>query len=259
MTLRALSLSVADRADQLAAALTHRRESRARRHAYRIEVNIPAFELRVFRERELVARHKVVVGSARRAWDAARRRSGALNQTPVLDSRIKSLVLNPSWRIPRRIKEQELDRRAEQNPAFYDRYRLYTDSRGIEWAIQPPGPGNALGRVKFIFPGGDGVYLHDTPKKKDFGKSYRALSHGCVRVDDALGLAESILSYDGNRTTWDRARRVLRTRRETPVRLNSPVPITIEYVTVTADANGDVRFHNDVYGWGATVTADAHP
>ena len=256
MTLRALSVSVADRAQQVVAALRHRRSSKARRYAYRIEVNIPAFELRVFRERELVRRHRVVVGSAKRAWDAARRRAGALNQTPVLESRIGSLVLNPSWRIPRRIKEQELDPRAEASPGFYDRYRLYTDSRGVEWAVQPPGPGNALGRVKFLFPGGDGVYLHDTPKKKDFGKSYRALSHGCVRVDDALSLAKNLLEYDGNRTTWDRARRVLRSRRETPVTLNSGVPLTIEYVTVTTDGEGRLRFHDDVYGWGAIVAAE---
>jgi len=172
-----------------------------------------------------------------------------------LSSRIELLVLNPAWRVPRRIKEGELDVRAQTRPEVYDDFRFRYDRDGVEWAVQLPGPRNALGRVKFVFTGGNGVYLHDTPKKRDFGKSYRALSHGCVRVDNALGLARTLLERDKHRIRWSVARSLLRGMRETPLRLNRAVPIYLDYVMVGASADGELRFYPDIYRRGAPRVA----
>ncbi|MEZ4269170.1 MAG: L,D-transpeptidase family protein [Myxococcota bacterium] len=249
-TLDALARPLAERATEIGAALEHMRATRSRLRPDRLAVNIPAFELRHFVGDRLDSTHRVVVGSTSYQIDQAGGRAGLLNQTPTLHSQIEHLVLNPSWSVPQRIKEQELDRRAERNPNFYDRFDIWVDSRGVERVRQRPGPSNALGQVKFVFQGGDGIYLHDTPLKDGFDKRVRALSHGCVRVQDALGLARRILEVDGHPMPWSRAATILARRRETEVTLTRPLPIFIQYVTVGADEEGALRFYPDLYGWG---------
>ncbi len=255
-TLAALRTSLAERAEQLASVASYLRRRPARALATRLEVNIPAYELRVVRDGAVVARHKVVVGSTRLDTDLKGRR-GRINQTPTLISAIHELVLNPSWRVPRRIKELELDVQAQSRPDLYDDYELYVDRQGVEWAVQRPGPGNALGRVKFVFPGGDGVFLHDTPQKKAFGKPYRALSHGCVRVERALDLARHLLEADAHPLAWDQAVAIVARRAETAVTLRQPVPVVIEYMTAGATEDGRLRLYHDVYGQGPVVPAVA--
>lgn len=249
-TLAALSVPLSERVAQLEAVLAHMRSHPSRAERTRFVVNIPAFQLKVYREGRLDSLRRVVVGSTAYAYDPANNRRGRLNHTPVMKSEISQLVLNPSWRVPRRIKEEEIDVIATRRPEIYDRYELYTDSRGVEWAVQPPGPYNALGRVKFVFPGGDGVFLHDTPKKKGFNERRRALSHGCVRVQDAIGLARTILEWDPQAMNWNLAARILNSRHETPVTLSQPIPIVIEYVTAGATEEGELSFFPDLYGLG---------
>lgn len=247
LTFTALKTPVSDRVQQIRVALRDLRKSSARKSSYRLVVNIPAFQLRLLDGGKQVVAHRVVVGNNKRVYDSNSGRTRYGNRTPQLASKVRSLVLNPAWRVPRRIKENELDRRAETRPQVYDDYRFYYDSSGVEWAVQLPGPGNALGRVKFVFSGGNGVFLHDTPKKRDFRKGYRALSHGCVRVQDALGLAKTLLARDNNRIRWGVARSILSSRRETPVQLNRPVAIHLEYRLVGASTDGHLRFYPDIY------------
>lgn len=257
-TERDLGVPLEERLGAILAALEHIRQSPVRRHADRLEVNIPAFELRHFQGRRGVARHRVIVGSNAHARDPHRDRSGAINRTPVVVSRVSDVVLNPSWHVPRRIKELELDPIADRRPGFYDDFELYESASGVEQAVQLPGPRNALGRVKFVFPGGGGVFLHDTPRKKLFHRPERALSHGCVRVEDALTLARRLLEADRHDVDWGTAARILDGGREVMVTLNQPLPISIEYRTVTTAADGSVRFHADIYAWGASRLAAPH-
>jgi hypothetical protein len=258
-TLDALARPLAERAAEIGLVLAHLRSTRARLYPDRIVVNIPAFQLRHFVGDRVDSTHNVVVGSVSYAVDEVGGRAGLLNLTPTLESTIKHLVLNPSWGVPQRIKERELDRRAERNPDFYDSYDVWVDSSGVERVRQRPGPGNALGQVKFVFEGGDGVYLHDTPLKSGFTQRVRALSHGCVRVQDALELARRVLEVDGHPMPWSRAQSILARRRETEVTLTRALPIIIEYVTVGADEEGTLRFYPDLYGWGVVRRAGKGP
>ena len=109
-----------------------------------------------------------------------------------------------------------------------------------------PGPGNALGRLKFLFENRHFVYLHDTPNKRLFLKVKRPFSHGCIRVHQPRLLAEILLTHDGS---WERvkAKRVFSHYRETPIELTTPIPIVIEYFTATTDKTGMVHWHDDVY------------
>lgn len=111
---------------------------------------------------------------------------------------------------------------------------------------QEPGDLNALGRIKFMFPNRYMVYLHDTPIKGLFASSDRASSHGCIRVENPIELAELLLRDQG----WDRARidEILATKKTTRVTLGTPVTVMLLYWTAEADADGTVYFRRDVYG-----------
>lgn len=249
-TLDALARPISERALELGAGLDRLRATQGRRSPDRLVVNIPAFELVHFVGDRVDSTHRVVVGSVSYVVDEPGGRAGLLNLTPTLQSSIQHLVLNPSWSVPQRIKEHELDRRAERDPDFYERFDVWVDSRGVERVRQRPGPSNALGQVKFVFEGGDGVYLHDTPLKDGFDKRVRALSHGCVRVQAALELARRIMEVDGHPMPWSRAQVILARRHETEITLTRPLPIFLEYVTVGSDEEGSLRFYPDIYGWG---------
>lgn len=111
--------------------------------------------------------------------------------------------------------------------------------------MQPPGPRNALGRVKFIFPNGHSIYLHDTPSKHLFSRARRAYSHGCIRVHKPLTLAEHVL----NDPNWNESelKRVVRRGRTRHVKLDEHLPVLIYYLTAVADDQGRVGFRRDLY------------
>lgn len=220
----------------------------------RIQVNIPAYELRVFVAGKLASRHRTVVGNNDTAGGGAKVRH--INRTPILATMLTDVVLNPSWFVPRRIKEGELDPIANRNPAFYDDFDLWVGNDGVERAVQLPGRRNALGRVKFVIQGAGGVFLHDTPGKRAFRRRVRAMSHGCVRVEDAVGLMRRVLDHDRHDVDPHVAQAILANGREVIVTLNRPVPVSLEYVTVSVDDEGRVRYHPDVYGWGPVRVAD---
>jgi len=115
--------------------------------------------------------------------------------------------------------------------------------------VQRAGPGNALGRVKFIFPNKHSVFLHDTPSKSLFDRSERAFSHGCIRVERPFELAEVLLGPEG----WDRARMDALTTTKT-VHLSKPLPVLLLYWTADVAKDGALRFLNDVYGRDERIT-----
>ena len=172
------------------------------------------------------------------------------------------VVLNPTWTVPYSIATKEMLPKIKSDPDYFrnrdfevrDRTGAVIDPATVDWSavsrknfrytfVQRSGPGNALGRVKFIFPNKYAVYLHDTPSKSLFEKSERAFSHGCIRVENPFALAEVLLGPQG----WDRARMDALTTTKT-VHLAKPLPVLLLYWTTGITQDGRLRFRNDIYG-----------
>ena len=199
-------------------------------------VDITAFRVHLLRHDEQVWTSPVVVGTT----DA---------QTPMFRDEMEHIVFNPTWSVPVSIQKkmggvssryQVVDRRTGRRVSGVDtsnhkRYRI----------VQPAGPSNALGRVKFMFPNGHAIYLHDTPSRHLFARSRRAYSHGCVRVKDPLTLAQHVL----NKPNWDQAEinRVVKRGKTRYVHLDEHLPVLLYYLTAVADDQGRVGFRRDVY------------
>jgi hypothetical protein len=142
-----------------------------------------------------------------------------------------------------KVIDRRTGRRVYPSNPTNSRYRL----------VQPPGPKNALGRVKFMFPNGHAIYLHDTPSRHLFARSQRSYSHGCVRVENPLDLAQEVL----NKPSWDRAAidRVVKRGRTRYVNLDEHLPVLLYYLTARADEHGRVGFRRDLYGRDRTLFA----
>ena len=241
-TLAALNAPVASQIRQLELNLARARDDQLRRRAPRyVEVNIPAFELRLVENGEVVLRSRVIVGDAD-------------TPTPVFDDQIRFIELNPSWYVPASIVP-ELVRQSGGDPGYFERNNFIV--RGGPGTDQPlrlvqrPGPGNALGRMKFLFPNHHAVYLHDTSQPRLFGRAERSLSHGCVRVEKPMELAVALLARDG----WDEARiaQALARGKTQRIELSEPVPVLLEYRTAFLDETGILQFRPDIYGHDAAA------
>ena len=213
-------------------------------------VNIPEFWGELYEKGKLTHRFKVVVGNTRWGYDEVRKRSRLINSTPRMSEKIRHIVFNPYWRVPNRIKEQELDPKLEENPDYYieRNYELFIDKNGTERVFQKSGRGNALGKVKIIFPNRHDTYMHDTPYKSLFQKTRRAFSHGCMRAQEPMELVKRLLKMRGQ---WNpkKVRWYLRDpeKKEHWVTLRSTIPIHVEYVTVRVDPDGRTQFFGDLY------------
>jgi murein L,D-transpeptidase YcbB/YkuD len=164
-------------------------------------------------------------------------------RTPVLDSAIRRVIFNPSWSVPRSIANKEILPKAHGDAGYLRRQGFVAGGEGLR---QPPGPRNPLGRVKFEMPNPYGVYLHDTPSRRAFTRTMRALSHGCIRLGDAFALADALLAEtDG----WSAERRakILSTWRTQSLALANPVPVYVLYATAWVDELGVLQFREDVY------------
>ena len=173
-----------------------------------------------------------------------------INRTPVLSSAINAVVFSPYWNIPESIVSREILPAVRKNPAYLDKQNIEVipGPNGRESYRQRPGPSNALGLVKFVFPNDFGVYMHDTPTESAFARAERALSHGCVRLEQPQSLAEWVLRGVGEWTqpSIDAA---MNGGTERWVRLSTPIPVHTAYFTVTPDASGGLQFWPDVYGF----------
>jgi len=226
-----------------------------------IIVNIPAFRLYAFtrnsdREADLISMD-VVVG---KAFD---------HKTPVFSSALRYLVFSPYWDVPPSIARKETIPLARRDPTYLARNEfeivnnsdvlLGTSDAAVDAVAagrarirQRPGPKNALGVVKFIFPNAFNVYLHDTPAQAVFLRSRRDASHGCIRIAEPLRLASFLLR---DQTAWDSTRMSEATHRATPLQvdLSQPVPVHMVYATAAARENGELDFYADIYGHDRTL------
>ncbi|HYU34536.1 MAG TPA: L,D-transpeptidase family protein [Thermoanaerobaculia bacterium] len=154
------------------------------------------------------------------------------------------MVFNPSWYVPTSIATKELYPKARRDPAYFRRngYQVLPGGR----IRQQPGPGNALGRIKFLFPNRFGVYLHDTPSRSLFGQTLRSFSHGCIRIEKPLDLAVWVLN--DSKWTPEAIEAAIATGRERAIPLPDPVAVHVAYWTAWVDDAGTLQVGRDVYG-----------
>lgn len=230
-TLGVLNLGAGDRARAIAVALERRRWLERSPPATRIDVNIAAARLHYFRDGVLIDTRRVVVGKPG-------------TETPQLQSPIYRLVANPTWTVPKSIQNGEL---AHVGWDYLQRNNMTI--RG-GWIVQGSGPDNALGLVKFDMHNQHAIYLHDTAAPELFDRSLRHRSHGCVRVEDALGFAQLLAGDQGISEAWLTAEAG---GEQQFVALKTPIPVRLIYRNVFIDQEGKVAFRTDPYGWNAPI------
>jgi murein L,D-transpeptidase YcbB/YkuD len=263
-TIRQLNVPLADRVVQLDDALERWRWLPPEFPQPPVVANIPEFVLRAFSADQKVALSmNVVVGRAVRT------------QTPVFAENMKYIVFRPYWNVPPSILRGEIIPAIVKDRGYIGRKGFeVTDSSGRVitsgtvnddvlaqlragrlMVRQKPGPANALGLVKFIFPNQNNVYLHSTPAPQLFSQSRRDFSHGCVRVEKPAELAAFLLR---NQPPWtlDRAQAAMQSGRDNQqVNLTTPVPVLILYVTAVVEPDNSVHFFDDIYGHDKALNA----
>lgn len=219
-----------------------------------IRVNVPEYELYVYEGDKKALNMRVVVGEAYES------------HTPIFNDTMEYIAFSPTWTVPKSIIVNEMLPRIKRDPGYLTRsgYKLYhgwdasapsIDPRSVNWnkadineyrIVQQPGPGNALGMVKFMFPNNLAIYLHDTPSDHLFKNAERDYSHGCIRVERPTDLATYLLKDKG----WTETDVEEHYRLPEPknVSLTKKVPVMIEYRTAWLDEDGHVNFREDIYG-----------
>lgn len=208
----------------------------------RIEINIPEYTLRLYRGENTEDAMRVIVGKPD-------------TPTPVFSNAVKYLLVNPIWRVPESIVRKEMLPKAGGDPSYLEQHG-FTVKRvnGQIFVEQPPGEGNALGHLLFMFPNDHAVYLHDTPSRGLFATVRRAYSHGCIRVEAPLRLASEVMGGDAR--GWSEAKvESLLGPSERWVFLPSSVPIHIEYFTESVDEDGALTELSDIYGLTSKVAS----
>lgn len=167
------------------------------------------------------------------------------SRTPLFSTTAVSLTINPSWHVPTPIVRKEIMPHLRANPGYLARkHMVWSEGGGVR---QLPGPGNALGILKFEMPNEFDTYLHDTPQHSLFAKADRHLSHGCIRVGKILQLGSFALTDDPD-AGLDRIHSLIITRATRTISLDESLPVYVLYRTAIADADGAVNFLPDVYG-----------
>jgi murein L,D-transpeptidase YcbB/YkuD len=250
-TLAALNVPIAARIEQLRANLERARWVFYEPESEFLVVNIAGFQLYHLRRGEVVWRTRVQVGQPYR-------------QTPIFRGEMTYLVVNPTWTVPPTIYRNDILPAVRRNPAYlasrnidaFDSSGARVDPAAVDWSgrppyrlVQRPGPNNALGRIKFMFPNEHAVYLHDTPSRDLFDRNSRAFSSGCIRVENPFELAEQLLGSRGR----ERLDALLASGRTETVFLENPMPIMLLYWTAEPDEEGRVSFLPDVYSRDAGV------
>ena len=255
-TIAELSVPIADRIRQLRVNLDRGRVLLQDLPDEFVVVNIAGFTVYFVRGQQIVWHSRVQVGKPYR-------------RTPIFRSEINYLVFNPTWTVPPGIILNDILPAAKRDPASITRKGLKVlDAQGreltpesIDWSRfnsghipytlrQDPGPSNALGRVKLMFPNPYLVYLHDTPSQALFERAARTFSSGCVRVERALELAELVLE-DPDRWNKDAIAGVLAHGQPQNVTLKRKIPVLLTYWTSWVDPQGRMNFRRDIYGQDA--------
>ncbi|MGI9333150.1 MAG: L,D-transpeptidase family protein [Gammaproteobacteria bacterium] len=251
-TLAAMNIPVAARIDQIRVNLERARWVLHDLDDVFVLVDIAGFQLHEYRDNGVEWSTRVQVGRPYR-------------KTPVFKSKIEYMVVNPTWTVPPTILRKDVLPAVREDPEYLRRKNIGVFSRSgepidpgtVDWSQyasggfpyrlrQAAGRGNALGRVKFIFPNDYAVYLHETPSQHLFDRASRAFSSGCIRVQEPMGLAERLLR---NSPSWSMARfeTAIASGKTRTVMLDEPVTVMLMYWTVSVPEEGVVEFKNDIY------------
>jgi murein L,D-transpeptidase YcbB/YkuD len=193
-------------------------------------VNIPEFRFHAYENDSLVWSMKVVVGKS-------------IHQTAIFNGTMKYVVFAPYWNIPPGIMRKETLPALRRNSNYLVNNHMEWNGNAIR---QKPGPWNALGKVKFLFPNSHNIYLHDTPAKSLFEQDQRAFSHGCIRVEQPRRLAQYVLRHQPE-WTEQRIDSAMNGEKELYVNLKHPIPVLIAYFTAWVDQDGYLNFRKDLY------------
>ncbi|HUN60111.1 MAG TPA: L,D-transpeptidase family protein [Candidatus Binataceae bacterium] len=256
-TIAALNVPLSHRVMELELALERYRWIPPQFDQAPVIVNIPEFRLRTMRTQPgWYLSMNVVVGRAYR------------HQTPVFTGDMKYVIFRPYWNVPLSIQFNELIPKIRRDPNYLaaNNYEVVDSSQNVVtdgtvsdavlaqlrngslFIRQKPGPKNALGLVKFIFPNSYNVYLHSTPAPELFSKARRDFSHGCIRVEDPTALAAWVLR---DKPGWDLAKiqATMNGTQTVQVNLDHPIPVLIIYTTAVVEPDGQVHFFDDIYGY----------
>ncbi len=268
-TLRALNLPVEDHISKIILNMERWRWLPHQLEGRRIMVNIAGFRLVGMKDRQVEITMSVIVGKVK-------------HKTPVFSHAMTYIEVNPYWNIPPSIARNEIIAKVVKNPSYLQeqRIRIFSSwqtgafevmSEHIDWENigqgikqfhlrQEPGPGNALGTIKFMFPNDRNIYLHDTPTHSLFRRAQRAFSHGCIRLSRPLDLASYILSNDHQMISRKRLESQVTSKRRKVFRLQHPLPVHLIYRTARVDRNtGTAYFYDDIYGRDARLAKALFP
>ena len=215
-----------------------------------VMVNIPAAQIEAVENGRVVQRHTAIVGKVDR-------------QTPILNSKINEVIINPYWNAPESIIRKDIIPLMRKDPTYLTRNNIRIlgpdgneiPPENVDWSTdeaakyrlrQDPGKINAMASVKINFPNPHATYMHDTPQQSLFGKLARFESSGCVRVQNVRDLVTWLLRDNGG---WNRQRfeATIKTGENTPVALTNPVPVYFTYVSAWSTGDGVVHFRDDIY------------
>ncbi|HXA00402.1 MAG TPA: L,D-transpeptidase family protein [Cytophagaceae bacterium] len=254
-TLEELNISVEDRIRQIEINMERWRWVPERISDQYIMVNIPEFVLHVYEKDKEVWNMRVIVGKQ-------------ASHTPIFNDELEYIVINPSWNVPKDISVKEILPLMQKDSTYLKRQRMEmfvgessksaVDPSSIDWkSVNPqnfnyrfrqmPGDDNALGIIKFLFPNEYSVYLHDTPTHSLFERSERGFSHGCIRIQNAIKMADYLLRDNPD---WDHDKIIetIKSKEEKYIPLVKKIPVYILYFTVWIDPQGTAHFQKDIYG-----------
>ena len=257
-TLRVLNKTVDDRITTLLLNLDRIKWLQYKKSKHHIVINIPAFMLYFEENGKLIQQIRTIVGKPK-------------NPTPIFSNSVNTIVLNPYWNLPTSIVQKEMIPKLLKNPNIMKKKGIeirrgwgkdapLVDPKKVDWAkyekskgipfhfAQVPGPRNALGKVKFLFPNKYAVYMHDTPNKRLFGRTKRAFSHGCIRLHKPRELLKTFASFNSN-IDFEKSQEVLKGKVKTHLALEEKVPVDIIYLTAWVDYDGALQFRDDVYSY----------
>jgi murein L,D-transpeptidase YcbB/YkuD len=253
-TCKALAQSTVDKYRQIALNLDRLRKESLKAEQF-IYVNIPAYQMRIYKKNIIIGNSKVIVGAVK-------------TPTPLVSSKIERIITNQEWQVPRSITIDEMLPKMKSDSGFLNRNRLRlidknrnavaysqvdwnnTSAETFDYIIrQESGKDNSLGCVKFVFPNPYSIFLHDTPGKRSFSKKVRALSHGCIRVQHPEMLADYLVREFSVQNHALDIISMINNGIRMEIALNTPVDLYIHYITCEADEDLNIFFYDDVYGF----------
>lgn len=249
-TFAAMNVSAPVRLGQLETNLVRLRSMSGELGQRYVMVNVPAAQIEAVENDRVVLRHTAIVGKIDR-------------QTPILNSKINEIIVNPYWNAPESIVRKDIIPLMRKDPTYLSKNNIRIlgpegeiDPTTIDWNTedaakfrlrQDPGAGNAMSSVKINFPSPDGVYMHDTPQQSLFSKLMRFDSSGCVRVQNVRDLVTWILR---DTPGWDRQHfeQAIKSGESIPVAVTNPVPVYFTYISAWSTGDRVVHFRDDIYG-----------